>query len=108
MRIVSIHVLHPPKIFWPFYHIGKRFVKQKILERVHFHADYESLHKFFNKERLPDFLGGDLSEEEATETHVFKQILKEDIPYEGTREAHINYLLVLLNNLNHILRLDYF
>ena len=96
MRIVGIHILRPPKIFWPFYHFGKFFLNQlnqKILNRVYFHADFESLHKYFNKEFLPESLGGDLTEENAAETHVVKQILQEDIPYEGKNNIGLGVIL---------------
>jgi len=58
-------------------------VKQKYIDRVHFHENLESLHKHFDKRFLPECLGGDLTEEEATETEVLATVLENDIPYEG-------------------------
>ena len=83
LKIKGAHFLNPPPLFFPSYHVGIRFLKDKIRKRVQLHNSYESLHKSINKDILPTYYGGSLSEEEATETHVLENILKMDVPYEG-------------------------
>jgi len=58
-------------------------VKQKYIDRVHFHENLESLHNHFDKRFLPECLGGDLTEEEAAETDVVERVCENNIPFEG-------------------------
>jgi len=74
-------------------------VKQKYIDKVHFHENLESLHKHFDKRFLPESLGGDLTEEEAAETDIVENVLKNDIPYEGEiSELHLYNLSLICDD----------
>ena len=83
VRIAGVHVLNPPKLFWPIYQIATRFLKEKIRKRFQLHYGLESLHKCFSIDMLPVSLGGNLAENEAAEWDTMKDLLEKDIPYES-------------------------
>jgi len=67
-------------------------VKQKYVDRVVFHKNLESLHKYFDKEFLPECLGGDLTEEEAAVDHdpIIADYMEKDVPFEGIALRIVN------------------
>jgi len=90
--------LNPSKLAWPIFQLALKCLKDKIRQRVQIHYGLESLHNSLDKQLLPESLGGDLSEEEASERHVIDMLLQENPPFEREtflyRCCLINILLV--------------
>jgi len=59
VKVKEVHVLNVSPLVDTIYNIVKPFVKEKIRNRVYFHADgYESLYKYVPKDVLPEEYGG--------------------------------------------------
>ncbi|OXA37285.1 alpha-tocopherol transfer protein-like [Folsomia candida] len=85
LRIKEFHVVRNPKIFGTLYALAKPFLKEKMKKRINFHGD--DINTFLSSVRidstkLPEFLGGSLSEEEYSDKSVPKRILKKDAYYD--------------------------
>ncbi|KAM7292883.1 alpha-tocopherol transfer protein-like isoform X1 [Ixodes scapularis] len=62
MRVKEIYIANNPPIFEAVYSFAKLFLKQKLVDRVHFIGrDYEKLHELIPRERLPEEYGGTLN-----------------------------------------------
>jgi len=58
-RFKAIHIVNEPSVFGILFGIVKRFLNEKLQERIHFHGcDYKSLHKYIPSEILPEEYGG--------------------------------------------------
>ncbi|XP_040074138.1 alpha-tocopherol transfer protein-like isoform X1 [Ixodes scapularis] len=62
MRLKAIYIVNNPPIFEVIYSIAKLFLKQKLVDRIHFIGrDYEKLYELIPRERLPEEYGGTLN-----------------------------------------------
>ncbi|CAN8026931.1 unnamed protein product, partial [Ixodes persulcatus] len=62
IRLKAIYIINNPPIFEVIYSIVKLFLKQKLVDRIHFIGrDYEKLHELIPREQLPEEYGGTLS-----------------------------------------------
>ncbi|CAN8003241.1 unnamed protein product [Ixodes pacificus] len=62
MRVKAIYIANNPPIFEAVYSFAKLFLKQKLVDRVHFIGrDYEKLHELIPRERLSEEYGGTLN-----------------------------------------------
>lgn len=58
-RFKAIHIINEPAIFGMLFSIVRRFLNEKLQQRIHFHGcDTASLHKFVPPEILPEEYGG--------------------------------------------------
>ncbi|EEC08971.1 phosphatidylinositol transfer protein SEC14, putative [Ixodes scapularis] len=58
-RFKAIHVVNEPAIFSMMFSIVRRFLNEKLQQRIHFHGcDMSSLHQFIPAEILPEEYGG--------------------------------------------------
>jgi len=81
-RFKEIHLIHHPTIFNMVYSVIKPFLKEKIRKRINFHAhDLSSLQKFVAPEYLPQYLGGQLDNDEFSDTELLKRLLAKDEYY---------------------------
>ncbi|XP_076456647.1 alpha-tocopherol transfer protein-like isoform X2 [Babylonia areolata] len=61
LRFRGAHYVNEPTFFDALFAIGKPFLKEKFVKRINLHGSkYESLHKVFPREILPEDLGGTL------------------------------------------------
>lgn len=59
MRFKGIHYLNEPVIFDGIFAIMRPFMKEKILQRIHFHGkNYKELQEYIDVEHLPEDYGG--------------------------------------------------
>lgn len=59
LRIKAIHIINQPTIFNLVFKLFKPFLREKLKNRIHFHAtDRESLHKHMSPKFLPPIYGG--------------------------------------------------
>ena len=54
----EIHLVNAPYMFMMVFNVIKPFLAQEIRDLINFHSNLESLHKFVNKDILPEELGG--------------------------------------------------
>ncbi|XP_077519341.1 alpha-tocopherol transfer protein-like isoform X3 [Amblyomma americanum] len=58
-RFKAIHIINEPAVFGMLFSIVRRFLNEKLQQRIHFHGcDTASLHKFIPAEILPEEYGG--------------------------------------------------
>lgn len=82
IRVAGAHFLNPTKLGWPIFQLALKCLKEKIRKRVQIHYGLESLHKSLDKSLLPESLGGDLNEDEASERHVIDMLIQENPSFE--------------------------
>lgn len=80
----GIHLMNCPRLSYVMYQMVKPMLNQRIRDAIVFHNSNESLHKYVDKEILPQELGGDtgkISNEESSKAvlempHLFRDISK--------------------------------
>jgi len=85
LRSKELHLVNNPRIFGAIYAVARPFIKEKMKKRIHFHGDdINSLHSSLRIDPalLPEFLGGNVSNDEYKDESVAKRILKKDPYYE--------------------------
>lgn len=66
-RFKGVHLLHQPWYVSIVLSVIRPFMKQKLRDRIHSHGeDFKSLHMFIEAENLPEELGGNLDNHNAT------------------------------------------
>ncbi|XP_050439085.1 clavesin-2-like [Adelges cooleyi] len=72
LRFQGFHFINEPLYIYTVYSIIKPFLKEKIRCRVHFHGNnLSSLHKYINRNILPDYYGGAICFDPASWIHHF-------------------------------------
>jgi len=76
-RIKGVHFIFHPTVFGIIYGLAKRFLKEKLVKRIHFHGDdLSSLHTHFSVQHLPNWLGGALDESAAVDQALTEKLLE--------------------------------
>ncbi|CAL8137876.1 unnamed protein product [Orchesella dallaii] len=85
LRIRAMHFVENGRIYDVVLKLNKAFMSAKLRSRVfsHHSSDWSTLHKYLPAKILPDYLGGELTAEEAIDLEVNKKILaKENLKLE--------------------------
>jgi len=83
-RFKEVHAFNNPYIFNMIWSILKPLVKEKMRKRIYFHgSDAGSLHRglSIDPKFLPEFLGGQVPEEEYADMGIIQSLMKRDDYY---------------------------
>lgn len=84
LRVKAIHIVNQPKIFNVVFALFKPFLREKLKNRIHFHAtDRESLHKHMSPSCLPPCYGGTVDIPRVTGKEWYQLLIKVDPEYEA-------------------------
>jgi hypothetical protein len=97
MRIVGVHVLNAPRIFWPIYKLCMKILPEKIRKRIQIHSSLKSLHDHIDKSILPKYLGGLLEDEEALDREMINELVQADKSYDGRSNLFKYYMISIFN-----------
>jgi len=81
MMIKGVHAVNNPRIVSYAYSLLRPFIPKKVKERLRMHGnDFASLHEYLPADILPTWLGGELSDEDAINFDLIKQIINSSSP----------------------------
>lgn len=84
LRVKAIHIINQPKIFNVVFALFKPFLREKLKNRIHFHAtDRVSLHKHMSPDFLPPVYGGTIDIPRVNGSEWYQLLIKCDGEYEA-------------------------
>lgn len=87
LRVKAIHIINQPKIFNIVFTLFKRFLREKLKDRIYFHGtDRESLFKHISSKCLPPLYGGSIDIPRVNGSDWLQLLVKCDDEYRAINE----------------------